>query len=140
MDDLRTQIVTEARCWVGVRFRHAGRSRSGVDCVGFIGAVFEKFLSLGVLPTNYGKRPRAGEAFARVAQYACRISAEDAGPGDLVQMCYANHPVHFGILTDAGVIHAAAFHRKVIEHSLFASGNGRAVAYWRMNGVPPWRS
>lgn len=140
MDDLRANIVAEARRWIGVRFRHAGRTRSGVDCVGFIGAVLGKFLPMDTLPTDYGRRPTGGYAYSQMSRYAERIKREDAGPGDVVQMCYANHPVHFGILTNGGVVHAAAFCRKVVEHSLATNGGGRAVAYWRMNGVPPWHN
>ena len=36
------EVVREARTWVGVPFRHQGRSRSGVDCGGIIVVVLRE--------------------------------------------------------------------------------------------------
>ena len=30
----REMVVAEARTWIGVKWRHQGRTREGVDCIG----------------------------------------------------------------------------------------------------------
>lgn len=134
-EPIRAAIVAEARRWLGVRFRHGGRSRDGVDCLGLLMAVY------GVDgPGDYDRRPGITYSFSQASRFADRINHTEAGPGDVAQMCYAGHPVHFGIMSPVGVIHAAAMLRKVVEHAIITKGEGRVVACWRIKGVPPWRS
>lgn len=126
---------------VGVRFCHGGRTAQGVDCIGLLTVVYA---SVGVLvqaPDDYPKRPAAGYTFTQASQFADRIDGDAAGPGDIVQMIYGNAPVHFGIITENGkVVHSAALNRQVVENSLPKTGNGRAIAFWRIKGVTPWHS
>lgn len=140
-NDTRSIIVAAARRLIGVRFRHGGRSAQGVDCIGLLTVAYA---SAGITlnaPGDYAKRPTVPYAFAQAASFASRIDASDAGPGDIVQMSYGRAPVHFGILTEAsGVVHSAALLRRVVENSLPKSGEGRAIAYWRVEGVPAWHN
>lgn len=139
-DDIRPKIVAAARRMVGVRFRHGGRTAQGVDCIGLLTVVYASVGVTLAAPNDYSRRPGVTYAFAQASQFADRISIEDAGPGDIVQMNYAGMPVHFGIISDRGVIHSAALLRKVVEHTLARDGEGRPAAFWRVKGVPAWRS
>ena len=138
--DIRGEIVTEARLWLGTKFRHNGRTTDGIDCVGLVSAVFGAVLGQAVDgPAAYEQRPTSRFAFSAIVRVATRIDAADAGPGDVVQMRYGGRSVHFAILTPVGVIHSAANSRKVVEHAMPRTDEGQVVAYWRMKGVPAWR-
>ena len=55
-------IVAEARRWIGVRWRHQGRSRSGVDCIGLCLCAVEAATGTAFsAPATYSRRP-AGSA------------------------------------------------------------------------------
>lgn len=136
MKTTRQKIVDEARTWDKVRFRHQGRSRNGVDCVGMLIAVSKKVL--GVAPdidNNYSKRPSQQDIFDNIKKYLIRIKKEDARPGDIVQMRYGKQATHFGLLTDAGVIHAAAMNRRVVEHRITPEVRSHIIAYFAIPGV-----
>ena len=140
--DLREKIVAEARGWAGVRFRHCGRSRRGVDCIGLLVAVYSVALGTIIDATTvvYERRPTSAVAFAAVAHFADRIAPNDAGPGDIVQMRYGGQSSHFAILTPQGIIHSAAQLHRVVEHAIPSGSEGMIVAFWRIKGVPPWRN
>lgn len=136
----RATIVEAARRLVGTRFRHGGRSVEGVDCIGLLVVAYAAAGITLNAPNDYPRRPQVRYAFSQATSFAERISAIDARPGDIVQMNYGNMPVHFGILSDRGVIHAAALNRKVVEHAMPKVGNGRAAAFWRVKGAQAWLS
>jgi cell wall-associated NlpC family hydrolase len=137
----RAALIAEARTWLGTPFRHRGRTRAGVDCIGLIFRSYEAAIGPIEDFADYHFRASSAKAFDRVGHYADRIAPKDAGPGDIVQMNYDGHSIHFGILTDRGVIHATISPGNVCEHGLdLSSANGRVVGYYRLRGIPPWRS
>lgn len=139
--DVREQIIAEARSWLGVPFRHHGRTRLGVDCVGLLVCVFGAVIGIREGCLSYGMRPTSEFAFSQIRKFATRITPSEAGPGDVVQMNYDGRSVHFGILSEVGIIHSTIKTRAVVEHALESSTiNGQIVAYYRINGVEPWRS
>ena len=140
--DIRERIVAEARKYIGVTFRHRGRSEKALDCVGLLYIVFQKTVGVGNDFLDYPAQPTSAFCFFKIRDYGKRIVGEDAGPGDVILMHFAGVSTHFGILTSTGVIHANRYAGKVTEHSINslekAIGPGRIVAYFRMKGVPPW--
>ena len=132
----RDAIVREAQSWVGVKWKHKGRNRKGIECVGLIVNVIHAVTGVVVEVPPYDQRPSTEAAFRGVKEYADRILEKDAKPGDLVQLRYGDHAAHFGFLTERGVIHAHARHRKVIEQRLRHTGtHGTPVAYYRIKGI-----
>ena len=115
----RDQIVAEARSWIGVPWRHQGRNRSGVDCVGLAIAVSR---ALGVLPNHadkvgYSRLPTLYLLVETAAVWMRKKTGpdfDDRQPGDIVFLrpndTYA-WPSHLGILTrlqdgELGLVHA----------------------------------
>ena len=115
----RDQIVAEARSWLGVEWRHQGRNRSGVDCVGLAIAVGR---GLGVLPTyadhmGYGRLPTLYLLVETAGEWMRRKMGsdfDDRRPGDVVFMKPNDEykwPSHIGVLTqlpngELGMVHA----------------------------------
>lgn len=113
-------IVAAARRALGARFRLHGRDPAGgFDCVGLVAwALGEAGLTVPGVPTGYGWREAAA---ARVAAAMARaglrpVGAEaGAAPGDVLLFAQRRGQAHLGIASAAGVIHADAMLRRVVE-------------------------
>jgi cell wall-associated NlpC family hydrolase len=112
-------IVTEARGWLGVPWRHQGRTRSGIDCVGLVVRVA---LALGVSDydsTGYSRRAQ-GQAFVEhFRSNMDGVAIPVARPGDVLVFADQAYPCHCGFLTEwlghPHLLHAHATRRQVIE-------------------------
>lgn len=99
---LSMRIVTEALGWRGSPYRYGGRSRSGVDCSGFVNAVL---MAAGVP----GELPRKSSGFA-----AFGVPVDGAlEPGDILLFGTAKGVDHVGIaLSPESFIHAMSEGRR----------------------------
>ncbi len=98
-------LIAAARGYVGVPWRHQGRSRHGIDCVGLLVCV-ARDLGIPVEDVRaYEREPRAHDLTRLLRRHCTAVSA--ARPGDIVLM--GRPSTHVGILTDAhrpfGLIH-----------------------------------
>ncbi len=112
-------IVATARSWLGVPWRHQGRTRQGVDCAGLVvlvGRALEalRLRHVGLWPSTRG--PGLRPALPRLHG---RHPSARAGPGDILVFADAAYPCHCGFLTvkheQPHLLHAHALRRKVIE-------------------------
>lgn len=123
------EFVASARSYAGVKFRHRGRSRLGVDCAGLAWCA-AKDAGL-VLPDFrlYGREPHAGKLIATLeeaigpAVLVAPVARTDLRIGDVLVVRYRVEPHHIGIATDyrlggLGVIHSDGHNGKVVEHRL----------------------
>ena len=113
------RIIAEARGWLGVPWRHQGRTRRGVDCVGLVVCVARGLDLSDYDSTGYGRRAQ-GQGF--VEHFRSNMDAvpiPDAGPGDVLVFADHAYPCHCGFLTERlghpHLLHAHATRRKVIE-------------------------
>ncbi|MEO5376067.1 MAG: C40 family peptidase [Alphaproteobacteria bacterium] len=122
-------ILHTARGYLGVRFRHQGRSRGGLDCAGLIVAVAHDLGLSDADYTAYGHEPDGRTLHTLLARHMDEVAPGDMALGDVVFMAFQAFPQHLGILADAGrpfsLIHAFAPARKVIEHRLDDEWAGR---------------
>lgn len=125
-----SRLVEEARKLCGTPWRHQGRSRYGLDCIGLVwlaakNAGGDVFSVAGVRDRrNYTREPSA--EMAKTIEATCeRIEIPVAGCLLLFKFPRDPWPRHVAIYTDAGtMIHAECRTRKqVIEHG------------WRMHWV-----
>lgn len=128
------RVVLEARSWVGVPFRHQGRDRRGVDCVGLPIVIGQ---ALGLLPAkfdvaDYG-RTATGELIARLQQY-CRPIPSPV-PGSLLVIAWAKTAAHVAIFTGDNMIHAYESVGKVVEHGYRGRWLRLTHSAWALPGV-----
>lgn len=152
------RIVEIARSYVGVPWKHQGRSRTGLDCVGL---VYRVWCDLGFDPavdgTGYG-HVSDGRWLRRTLE---RLLVRTPGVrlGGVVLMTQPGlHPLHLGIVSVLStednqfaernprfredervavgtIVHANARVRKVIEQPLVPALGLRPVAYYRFPEV-----
>jgi hypothetical protein len=119
-------LADSARQFIGVKFRHRGRSRTGLDCVGLVVAAYS---ALGVtLPDFrlYGREPFR-DGLLRHTEAAMGAPVSD-GPrdGDVVVIRYNVNPHHvaivgtksYGSVEALTLIHAEGGIGRVIEQRL----------------------
>lgn len=116
-------VVAEARSFIGTKYRHQGRSREGVDCIG-LPVCIRAGLGLSGLDASpgYARQTTDTEMLDFCRANMMEIDRSEIAPGDvLVQM---NGVVrHMAIVADylhggLSVIHAWMPSRRVVEFRL----------------------
>jgi hypothetical protein len=107
--------LAAARAAIGARFRLHGRApESGLDCVGLAGLAARAGGVTATIPTGYALRTADAEAvIARLDAVLAR--ARDPVPGDLLLFQPGPAQLHLAIASEAGIIHADAHLRRVVE-------------------------
>lgn len=128
------RVIAEARCYLGVPFRHQGRSRRGIDCVGLPIVVGQ---SLGLLDqqfdaATYGRLP-SGELVERVKAHCRPLTA--ATPGALLVIAWTKVAAHVAICTGPTIIHAYEAVGRVVEHSYRGRWIRMTHSAWALPGV-----
>lgn len=135
----RDEIVAEAGKWIGVKWRHQGRTReSGIDCVGLIVVVCQALHISDYDSAAYDRRPDSREFLRHFTEAgAIRINPLDVDDGDVLAFHQAGYPCHVGFsarLTGrAGLIHAHATYGSVRHQAL--TDKLPVVAAYRLPGV-----
>ncbi|GLQ07506.1 NlpC/P60 family protein [Sneathiella chinensis] len=130
-------IVEKARSWTGVKWRHQGRSRQGVDCVGLCLMVADGVGHPVPAPVDYDRRPNGSALLRHLTSTLVPIRTDDPAPGDIALFRDEGTPVHVGVLACQDgqwtVIHAHAARRKVVEEPVdrFAA----PFALFRLGGL-----
>lgn len=135
------QLITLAREWINVKWQHQGRSKSGVDCVGIFQTIGIEMGRNFQIPDNYTRTPDQKVLVAHMEKFFDRVHKEERKPGDLVLMRFMDERLrmpnrHVGLLTDLGILHAAANFRKVTEHTLDDEWLNRIEYVYRLRRKP----
>ncbi len=130
------QVIAQARNWVGVRYLHQGRSRSGCDCLGFIAAMMGELGEprlLEWLPINYGREPQS----LLIENLTAHTTQIELAPGALIliQWPLTEFASHAGIYTGESMIHAYESVAKVVEHGYRDPWVARTSGIWALPGV-----
>jgi cell wall-associated NlpC family hydrolase len=128
------RVINEARLWVGVPFRHQGRNRAGIDCVGLPIVIGR---SLGLLPrsfdeNNYDRLPSLKLA-ARIQSHCVRIP--EAIPGSMIVIAWTAIAAHVAICTGETMIHAYESVGRVVEHGYRGRWVRMTHSVWALPGV-----
>lgn len=128
------EVITEARTWVGVPFRHQGRNRHAIDCVGLPIVVCQ---NLGLIGsnfeiTNYGRLPSL-ELVERLKSHCYQIPA--AVPGSLIVIAWTKIAAHVAICTGETMIHAYESVGRVVEHGYRGRWIRLTHSVWAIPGV-----
>jgi cell wall-associated NlpC family hydrolase len=115
---LRSQIVAKAKSFIGTPWKHQGRSRRAVDCVGLVIAIADE---LGVLPPDLVippyRRVPDGSLEVYFKEHMDRRPKTALKPGMVLLHSFMTSPFHASILIDPDtgtIIHGYARHRKVV--------------------------
>jgi cell wall-associated NlpC family hydrolase len=140
----RAQVVTAARGWLGVPWRHQGRTRHGVDCVGLV-VLVRRELGLGDEDLGgYRREPDGHRLLEAAAAVMDRIPVIEARDGDVLLLRDSLMPCHVGILSTLRgrphLVHAYVADRAVSEDPLAAvavdaRGGDARVAAFRFRGI-----
>lgn len=131
-----SDLVAAARTYLNVPFRHRGRSRAGIDCIGLAILSYRDIGIELVDRQKYGRSPeRDGLREAMIEQFGPPV--ENIQVGDVVLMQWYQQPNHVAIVTDYpyggfGLIHALASSKRVIEHRLAGPWPSRIVEGFRL--------
>lgn len=103
-------VVAAARRCVGAKFRAQGRAPEiGLDCVGLVA-----FATRIEAPGGYALRGSVERVAAALAAAGFEL-AREALPGDVLIKRVSAGRAHLGVWTGAGVVHADARLRRVVE-------------------------
>lgn len=127
-------FIAQARTYLQVKWRHQGRSRAGVDCVGLLYCVAQDLGMLVEDDTHYSQRPGSERIVTKLLERCDPVQVKDRRAGDVLLVSVAGEdPQHTMLMTSAThVIHASAAHRKVVEHGLDAATIPKIRAAFRM--------
>lgn len=136
MSVTREQVVAAARNWLGTPFHHQGRLNGvGVDCAGVVICVAAELGLTAFDVDGYGHRPDSRELEQLCHAQMRRIPVDSARPGDVLLFEIDRQPQHLAFLTDAGMLHAYAPLRRVVEHNIDAQWTARIVAAFVLPGL-----
>ncbi len=129
----RTEIIAEAREWVGTRFHHqgrlkagdrssAGKHKGGCDCIGLIMGVARKLnlTDKNGIPlnrydcTDYSREPDGNFLREMLSQHLTEIPLSDIKPADILLFRFVDNPQHVGIVSN--YLHSAQKSSK--QHNL----------------------
>jgi len=96
----RQEIINAARNYLGVRYKHQGRTRFGLDCLGLVVRVAHDLSLSNEDSTDYGSVPD-GKRLMREMDARLDITM-NAKPGDVLLMRFDKNPQHLAIMTDKG--------------------------------------
>lgn len=125
--ELAKAVVEEARTYLGTRWRHMGRTRLGIDCVGLIVEVGKKF-NLHQYPddVNYTRHSNGQAILEPFMQYGSKVPLEGSfdvlQDADVLILRELRFPQHVGIVASKDgiktLIHASIRRGRVVEDHL----------------------
>lgn len=139
----RQTILDWARSFLGVSWKHQGRSRAaGIDCVGLplLVGIEMGYMEESLRAANYPKRPN-NTLIPLFHEYLEFVRPGDRKPGDIMVFADSGHPCHCGFLGHRGgldtVIHAHAHDRQVVEEPMTAAIQylGKPVYTFKFKGL-----
>jgi len=137
-------IVSEARKWLDVPYRHQGRSVAGTDCVGLIIKVMQGLAASGfpIVGENntsvsdydygaYARIPNGVSLMKEVSRMLTRVPTREMRMGDILLMRFRKDPQHLAIRSDLGIIHSHMDAGKVVEVNLNSRWTSRIISVHR---------
>jgi cell wall-associated NlpC family hydrolase len=136
---LNADIVATARGFCGVRWRHQGRSRDGIDCAGLVLEVARICRGSTVDVRNYNRKEANEQMVAHCRAHLQPVPIRDAQPGDVMVFGLGDSR-HMGIVGDykhggLSLIHAYLAVRMVVETRIDEEWRARARGCFRFPGV-----
>jgi NlpC/P60 family putative phage cell wall peptidase len=141
MSERRTQIINEARAWIGTPYRHQASARgAGCDCLGLVRGVWRAVIGQEpeIAPAYTPDwAERGGRETLHAAAHRHLFPVTDAQPGDvlLFRMRDGAPMKHAAILSTPNHIIHAYWGRAVVESALVPFWRTRIAAAFAFPGV-----
>lgn len=131
------ELHQAARKYLGCAFKHQGRSREGMDCVGLVVMSLADCGRQVADVTSYGRDPHNGLLERNLsATFGPAISMDQMRPGDIVAIDFAGavrHVAIIGVYEFGGLslIHTDESVGRVVEHRLDSKWLSRIKGIFR---------
>lgn len=131
------EVIVEARTWLGVPFRHQGRSRTGVDCIGLVIAVLA---GKNMLPKNfegpsrYGREP-GPELIAQLERYCVKLVTPMMGSIVAIRWPGKSYASHVALCAGETIIHCFGTSYGVVEVGYRGRWVKATESVWAVKGV-----
>lgn len=134
------ELVNQARTYLGVPFRHRGRSRRAVDCAGLIVCCFKDLGRPVVDLKVYGREPHRDGLRRVVQSNDLELVSGPWLPGDIALMKFVSEPHHLAIFGDyflggLSLIHSYGEVGRVVEHRLDEVWASRVIEVYRYRKI-----
>jgi cell wall-associated NlpC family hydrolase len=132
------KLVQAARGYLGVPWRHLGRSRAGVDCIGLVLLAARACGHDLPDPAPYEREPQGARLVSGLLAHGARVTQAELG--DVMVFRMGVYGGHIGIATlhpvyrVPGLLHAFATRRHVVEQPIDAEFRAALVAVVRVAG------
>ena len=129
-------FVAAARSYVGVPWRHRGRSRTGVDCIGLVLLVAREVGMDLPDPAPYAREPQGTRLLEGILAHTTRMA--EAAPGDVLLFRLGLYGGHVGIASVhpawgvPACLHAYAPRRQVVEQPMDAELRAALLGAFRL--------
>jgi NlpC/P60 family putative phage cell wall peptidase len=149
--DIRGEVVAEARSWLGTPFAHQGKRKGvGIDCLGLVA---QTAINCGLVPADswqttwaehagYASVPANGVLQAVCRRYMRPIELAQARPADVLLISFGAEPHHLAILAPylhggLSMIHAYSKAKppSVVEHRFADVWRALVVEAFALPGV-----
>lgn len=137
--DLIDELIKECRTYLDVPWRHQGRSRKGVDCVGFI-LIALKSVKIPMLEIRGYSRNPDGVALKAIMDKQPSLYEVSAPykKGDIALLRIKREPQHVALLTESSTSNLGMIHsynggeKKVVEHDFADYWREKIIAMYRI--------
>jgi len=130
-----TSLSEAARTYIGVPFKHQGRTRAGLDCAGLvIAAVSDTGRNLIDARTGYGRLPSNGileDTLSMTKDLVRMPKNTELEKDDILAFRFTDEPQHLAIYTGESLIHSITSVGKVAEHKFVGFWKKRVAAVYR---------
>lgn len=140
-DEVRSKCIDLARSYIGTPWKHKGRTKNGIDCIG-VPYMVGKELGLHDYDDSldYGRQARNYDFMRALAPLGVRVrdltQIQDA---DILILRIPIFPQHVGMASHIGnrqtMIHASVDARKVVEEYLTDEVKRTIIAAFRYRGL-----
>lgn len=130
-----SDIIAAARFYLGVPFRHQGRSARGLDCLGLLAVSLRDAGCKVSDRADYGRAPNVAEMKAGLDSRLIRVPKTHIRTPGVIALFHDEAWLHVGIITGRGFIHSRGpegLGAGVVEHILDKqSWAPRLMRLWR---------
>ena len=132
----QNDFIAKAREYVGVKYKHMGRTEKGLDCIGLFARVAMDF-GLPVKDNDtYTKSPDSIEMEKGLLEHMEPVRKDQLFPGAIIWIRFLRYPQHVALVTENGtIIHAYERAGGVVEHNLTRPWIRRISKAYKMKGV-----